>query len=367
MYSTGFFGREPEQLIDQRLEYALAALFGSELDRAVALGRQRQKRRQQRRALGRVLDPLPEQRLELVEPCFWLIASLKTGRMFQMANDRIERVLRMRRRTLKPQPRMRNSRQPLVQLPDDPRLADRRFTAQQDHLPFAGRGALEAVEQQSDLVLAPDEAGKPTGTGIEAALDRALGQHLPNPHRLGDAFQLLRPKIVEDERSADELPCQPADHDDLVRSRQSFQTRRQVRGLAGDGPHLPPAGGLEVADDDGAGSDPDMGVQRQFLRRRHRREPGAHRLRRLVLLGSWPAEIGKDAIAEIIGNVAAVPHDGLGHGVMIAPQQLAQILGIVPGGQLGRADEIAEQHGELTPLRLTHHIAVRRGDFSDGL
>ena len=46
-----------------------------------------------------------------------------------------------------------------------------------------------------------------------------------------------------------------------------------------------------------------------------------------------------------------MPHDDLGHRVVIAPQQLAQILGIVPARQLGRADEIAKQYGELTPLR----------------
>ena len=36
----------------------------------------------------------------------------------------------------------------------------------------------------------------------------------------------------------------------------------------------------------------------------------------------------------------------------------------MPGGQLGRADEIAEQHGELTPLRLAHGIAARSGGLS---
>jgi len=46
-----------------------------------------------------------------------------------------------------------------------------------------------------------------------------------------------------------------------------------------------------------------------------------------------------------------MPHDDLGHRVVIAPQQLAQMFGIVPARQLGRADEIAKQYGELTPLR----------------
>ena len=294
------------------------------------------------------------------------IARLKPGRVLQMANDRIQSLLRMGRRTLESHPHMGNSRQPLVQLPDDPRLADPRLAGQQDRLPFAGRSALEAVKQQGDLVLAPDEAGEPSGTGVEAAFDRALGEHLPNPHRLGDAFQLLRPKIVEDERSADELPCQPADHD-LVLARQSFQTRRQVRGLAGDGPRLPSAGGLEIADDDGAGRDPDMHVQRQFSCRRDRCEPGAHRLRRLVLLSPRPAEVYQDAVAQVVRDIAAKADDNLGHGIVIASQQLAQILRVVLAGQLGRANEIAEQHGQLPAFRLARGIAALRGGFGGGL
>ena len=130
-------------------------------------------------------------------------------------------------------------------------------------------------------------------------------------------------------------------------------------------------GALDVADDDGAGSDPDMHLERQFLCRGDRREPGADRLRRLVLVGARPAEIGEDAVAEIIGDIAAIALDDGGHRIVIAAQQLAQILRIVPARQLGRADQIAEQHRELAPLGRADRVAARaqrrqRGTLSVG-
>src|SRR5207302_521973 len=98
---------------------------------------------------------------------------------------------------------------------------------------------------------------------------------------------------------------QPADHD-LVRPRQRFETRGEIRRLAGDGSCLPTAGTLDISDDDGAGSDPDMYLERQFLRRGDRRKAGTDRLCCLVFFSARPAEIGEDAIAEIIGDIAAV-------------------------------------------------------------
>ena len=148
-----------------------------------------------------------------------------------------------------------------MQLPDDPRLADPRVARQEDRLAFARRRAFEPVDQQRHLVLAADKARQPARASIEAALDRALGQHLPYPDRLGDALQLLRAQIVEDEGGADELPGQPADHD-LVRSCQRFETRGEIWRLAGHRPRLATPGGVEVADDDGAGCDPDVHMKR---------------------------------------------------------------------------------------------------------
>jgi hypothetical protein len=76
----------------------------------------------------------------------------------------------------------------------------------------------------------------------------------------------------------------------------------------------------------------------------------ADRLCRLVFLGSRPAKIGQDAVAEVIGDIAAIAQNDGGHRVVVAPQELAQILRVVPARQFSRADEIAEHHGQLAPL-----------------
>jgi hypothetical protein len=153
----------------------------------------------------------------------------------------------------------------------------------------------------------------------EPAFDRSLGQHLPSPHRLGNAFERLRAQIVKDEGCPDQLPGQPADHD-LVGSGQRFQTRCEIRGLAGDGARLASTPAFEIADDHDTRSDPDMDVKRQFLCRRDRREAGADRLRRIVLLGARPAEISEDTVAEIIGDVPAIALHHSRHRLMIAPK-----------------------------------------------
>ena len=45
-----------------------------------------------------------------------------------------------------------------------------------------------------------------------------------------------------------------------------------------------------------------------------------------------------------------MPDHGAAHRILIATDQLAQILRIEAARQLGRADEIAEQHRQLAPL-----------------
>jgi hypothetical protein len=48
-----------------------------------------------------------------------------------------------------------------------------------------------------------------------------------------------------------------------------------------------------------------------------------------------------------LANKAIEPGDNLGDSAVIGGDDLAQILGIEPRRELGRADEIAEQHRQL--------------------
>ena len=51
----------------------------------------------------------------------------------------------------------------------------------------------------------------------------------------------------------------------------------------------------------------------------------------------------------------------LGDGAMVGGDDLAQILGIEPRRQRGRADEIAEHHRQLTPFARPSARELRRG------
>ena len=55
---------------------------------------------------------------------------------------------------------------------------------------------------------------------------------------------------------------------------------------------------------------------------------GANSALRGVLEGARKAEIGQHAVAHELGDEATVPSDRAGHGVLIAPDQRAQKLGI---------------------------------------
>ena len=111
-----------------------------------------------------------------------------------------------------------------------------------------------------------------------------------------------------------------------------------------------------LAHHDRPGSDAHAGRQRSGLElqsrdRRHGREAGAHRALGVVLLRPRPAEVGEDAVAKQLGDVAALAPDRPRDGAMVSRHHLAQVLGVKARRQRGRARQVAEQHRELPPLR----------------
>ena len=80
------------------------------------------------------------------------------------------------------------------------------------------------------------------------------------------------------------------------------------------------------------------------------RKPGPDRPLGLVLVRLRPAEIGEHAIAHVFGDVPAPALDHLGAALLIGADDATHVLGIEPRGQLGRADQIDEHHGQLPPL-----------------
>jgi hypothetical protein len=96
------------------------------------------------------------------------------------------------------------------------------------------------------------------------------------------------------------------------------------------------------------------------------------------------AEIDEHAVSHVFGDIAAEAGDGVGDGAMISADDLAQILGIEPRRERGRADQVAEHHRELTPLRsldarwwrwgyqrgsggLPNRLATTTAEFGSGL
>ena len=84
--------------------------------------------------------------------------------------------------------------------------------------------------------------------------------------------------------------------------------------------------------------------------RRERGEPGADRPLGIVLVGRRPAEIGQDAVAQELRDVALVPRQLRRDRALVGGHDLARVLGIEAGGERGRAHEVDEDERELAPL-----------------
>ena len=77
------------------------------------------------------------------------------------------------------------------------------------------------------------------------------------------------------------------------------------------------------------------------------RQPGAHRPLGIVLMRLRIAEIDQHPVAHVLGDKAVEAADRIGHGAVVGPDQLAQILRVKTRRQRRRADEVAEHHRQL--------------------
>ena len=89
-------------------------------------------------------------------------------------------------------------------------------------------------------------------------------------------------------------------------------------------------------------------------------EPGARRSFGVVLVRSGPAEVGQDAVAHQFCNVAIEARDSVHSRVQVDAQNLAHLLGVEPGGQRGRADQVDEHDRELPAFGLRPRRGGRR-------
>ena len=132
-----------------------------------------------------------------------------------------------------------------------------------------------------------------------------------------------------------------------------MEPRREVRRVADHGLLALDARG---AGDHQPGRDTDAGLQRRAIGAFQAADggddfqPGPDRAFGRVFLRRWKAEIRQDAIAQILRDMAVVPADDRGASLAVLVQQAAHVLGVELTGERGRADQIAEHHGDLAAL-----------------
>src|SRR6266446_142090 len=182
----------------------------------------------------------------------------------------------------------------------------------------------------------------------------------------GQAFEAARAEVFVLEDISRE-PLGPVRHDDRVGRREALHERSQVGCLSHGGSEAIGVVGPRRLDHNGPGGDTDSDRQ-PFGRienadRFNDIEGGAYRSLRVVLMRFGIAEVRHHAITEILGDVAVVALDSRRASTAIYAHHVAEIFWIQTFGQRGRADEIAEHHGELAPLGgdSGRWLCVRRG------
>ena len=157
-------------------------------------------------------------------------------------------------------------------------------------------------------------------------------------HRPSEALDLDSAQIAVLEEIADQ-PARARGDNDHVRLGQSLQTGGQVRRFADDRLLLRRAFADQIADDHQPGGDPDArlelyGFDIEATDRVDDTQPRPDRPLGIVLMRSRVAEIDENAVAHVLGDKAIEPGDDFGDRAMICSDDLAQILGIEPRGEL---------------------------------
>ena len=182
---------EAGQLLDQDLEGALLLALRAEVQGRVALARGTpSSAADQRHRLVQLLGRLAEQRLQLGELGLRLVVGRKARRPLQLRDDRMERAVGVVGRAEMAEREVRLAAQLLAQRPEQARFADARLAREQHHLAVAVLGPGPALQQNRQLVLAPDQRREPLAVQrLEAALGAAFALDPEGRERLGEALE----------------------------------------------------------------------------------------------------------------------------------------------------------------------------------
>ena len=239
----------------------------------------------------------------------------------------------------------------LADLDLEPGLADARLAHDRHHLPAPLAQVVDARAQGTHLRVAPDdgrgEAGDPAGPAARGAHPR----HAIGGDGSGEALQReLSHGLGLEQRVEDPVGLLAHHHPGAVAC--GLQASGEVGHLAG---HHELVGGARGRDGLARGHADAQVEPHPVVRLEERVEllqalphgqRGAHRALGVVLVDPWHAENGHDGVASVLLDGAAKDLDLLAHLVEEGRQHGAQLLGVVPGGELGRPDEIGEQHGD---------------------
>ena len=270
---------------------------------------------------------------------------------------------------------MRRVDQSRAKFLDQARLAEARFADNLHELALALPRALPAPQQHRDFLLAPDQRRQRALPGAPPAAARA---HDAVEHRrLRHALQRLRAAILGDEQPRDLPPdsCRGPDRSGLRRRLHAGGDIGRVAehltlGIDHYRAGLYADARLELRPPGARISGVDLGERALDFER------GAQSPLGVVLLRERIAEQGHDTIAQFLRDTPAHPCHRRRGGVDVAADEIPPILGVEFRGDAGRADEIAEHHGEVAALggfygrrgrlRVGRDEGRRRGRVRDG-
>jgi hypothetical protein len=186
-------------------------------------------------------------------------------------------------------------------------------------------------------------------------------------HGLVDALERVTPEVGRHEQSGHVGEGLIA-RDDRAGRRECLEAGRDVRGRS-ERDLLAARAAADLADDDGAAMDADPDARpRSEPDRPVPLERGSDVERRsqcpldVVFGGGRVAEVRQDAVAQVLRDVPLHALDAFDAGVLVARDDFAQALGVEAVRQLRRADEVAKDDGQLSPLAVGRRadVAERR-------
>ena len=93
----------------------------------------------------------------------------------------------------------------------------------------------------------------------------------------------------------------------------------------------------------------------------HNPQSCAHGPVRIVFVGLRVAKVDEKSITQILCYVAFKAMNHVSRRFLVGAHNFAKVFGVEPSGQVGRFNQIAKHHGQLTPFRLWGAGRRRRG------